>query len=235
LADSIKVHGIIQPLTLRRLSAQEYQIISGERRYRASKLAGLASVPAYIRIADDQSLLEMALVENIQREDLNAIEVAISMNRLISECDLTHEELSGRLGKERSTVTNYLRLLKLPPEIQSSVKRQQISMGHARALAGIENISLQLMLHNELLKKGLSVRALEKLIRSYQEKEPTSRSKQDSGPDPELRRIQDRLSGYIGSKVTIQRTDDGKGRIVIPFKSDTELNFLLEVFEHLED
>lgn len=233
LADSIRVHGIIQPLTLRRLSAEEYQIISGERRFRAAKLAGLEAVPAYIRLADDQSLLEMALVENIQREDLNALEVAISMNRLIDECQLTHAQLSERLGKERSTVTNYLRLLKLPPEIQSSVKDQRISMGHARALAGIEDVGLQLTLHKETLKKELSVRALEKLIRSYQEKKP-AQEKPTQTLDPEIRRIQDQLSEQIGTRVQLQRNENGSGKVVIPFRSDAELNLLIDLFDHLD-
>lgn len=234
LAGSIKVHGIIQPLTLRRLSAEEYQIISGERRFRAAKLLGLEAIPAYIRLADDQTLLEMALVENIQREDLNALEVAISMNRLIDECQLTHAQLSDRLGKERSTVTNYLRLLKLPPEIQSSVKEQRISMGHARALAGIEDVGLQLMLHKETLKKELSVRALEKLIRSYQERKPVQDRGASQAMDPEIRKIQDQLSEQIGTRVKLQRNDNGSGKVVIPFRSDTELNLLIDLFEQLD-
>ena len=165
LAKSIKTYGLIQPITVRSLGGNKFQLISGERRLRASKMAGLNAVPAYIRIADDQGMLEMALVENIQRSELNAVEVAISYQRLIDECKLTHEELSGRVGKNRSTITNYIRLLKLPHVIQAGVKKDQISMGHARALAGVDNVSLQLTYFHRTVENKLSVRALEQLIR----------------------------------------------------------------------
>lgn len=234
LAESIKVHGIIQPLTLRRLSEQSFQIIAGERRFRASQMAGLEAVPAYVRLADDQQLLEMALVENIQREDLNALEVAISMNRLIAECDLTHDELSGRLGKERSTVTNYLRLLKLPPQIQQAVRDKKISMGHARSLAGISDLPEQLYIFNRLVSDELSVRKLEALIRSRQGGKKNSRSSSSSELDPELKKIRDNLSATFGAKVALERNAKGAGKIVIHFKNDDGLNHILDLIENLD-
>ncbi|MDX1478323.1 MAG: ParB/RepB/Spo0J family partition protein [Saprospiraceae bacterium] len=234
LAQSIKVHGIIQPLTLRRLSDEAYQLISGERRLRASKMAGLDSVPAYIRLADDQGMLEMALVENIQREDLNALEVAISMNRLISECQLTHEELSDRLGKDRSTVTNYLRLLKLPPEIQRAVRNQTISMGHARALAGVEDLPRQLLLFRQVVEHGWSVRKLEQVLRSGSGT-PVPRRDTHSELPSELRVIQDELSGKFGSKVVFKRSASGKGTLTIHFTSDRNLNQILDILQENDD
>jgi len=233
LAQSIKTHGIIQPLTLRRLSENNYQIIAGERRFRASKIAGLDSVPSYIRLADDQLLLEMALVENIQREDLNALEVAFSMNRLIVECNLTHDQLSARLGKNRTTVTNYLRLLKLPPEIQQAVREKEISMGHARALAGVTELVELLYIFRKLRSEELSVRKLEELIRSRQSGATKSRnsSSGQNASDPEIRRIQDELSGFFGSKVSLKRGVKGSGTIVIHFNNDDSLNHILELMQ----
>ncbi len=230
LADSIKVHGLIQPITVRRLSEHSYQLISGERRLRAARLAGLDEVPAYIRLANDQEMLEMALVENIQREDLNAIEVAITYQRLIDECKLTHEALSARVGKKRSTVTNFLRLLRLPPEIQKAVKERQISMGHARALAGIEDLPLQLVIFRQVIEKGLSVRATEDLIRKHSE---ASAPKKKAGAElPEAyKRVQDQLSRALGAKVQLKRNKQGKGQIVIPFVNDDDLNRLLELLD----
>jgi len=234
LAESIKVHGIIQPLTLRRLSEESFQIIAGERRFRASQIAGLEAVPAYVRLADDQQLLEMALVENIQREDLNALEVAISMNRLIAECELTHDELSGRLGKERSTVTNYLRLLKLPPQIQQAVRDKSISMGHARSLAGITDLTEQLFVFNKLMSEELSVRKLEALIR-LRHGGGTKKTKSDAGEiDPELKKIRDQLSGVFGAKVALERNKKGAGKIVIHFKNDDGLNHILDLIDNLD-
>lgn len=233
LAQSIRTHGIIQPLTLRRLSENNFQIIAGERRFRASKIAGLESVPAYIRVADDQLLLEMALVENIQREDLNALEVAFSMNRLIGECNLTHDQLSDRLGKNRSTVTNYLRLLKLPPEIQQTVRDKDISMGHARALAGISDLVEQLYVFKKLRSDDLSVRKLEELIRSRQSGASSSRRKTETPAiNPEVRRIQDELSGFFGSKVSLKRSQKGSGTIVIHFNDDDSLNHILDMMHN---
>src|SRR6201995_1714330 len=165
LSDSIKLQGLIQPITVRRVNAHKYQLISGERRFRASKLAGLTQIPAYVRTANDQQMLEMALIENIQRENLNAIEVALSFQRMIDECSLKQEELGERVSKNRSTVTNYLRLLKLPPAIQSSIRDGQISMGHARALINIDDPAKQLFIHQHIIKDGLSVRKVEELAR----------------------------------------------------------------------
>ena len=232
LSQSIKTHGIIQPLTLRRLSDEAFQIVAGERRFRAAKKAGLESVPAYIRIADDQLLLEMALVENIQREDLNALEIAISMNRLINECDLTHEELSGRLGKNRSTVTNYLRLLKLPPEIQRAVRNKKLSMGHARALAGIDDVISQLAMYRKTIDEELSVRALEQAIKRRSVGSSGSSSGGGATELPvEVRRVRDELASLVGAKVDIKRKASGSGSFVIHFSNDDEFNRIVDAIQ----
>lgn len=230
LARSLRTHGLIQPITVRRMAANQYQLISGERRLRASRIAGLAEVPAYVRLANDQEMIEMALVENIQRQDLNAIEVAITYQRLIDECDLTHEALSDRVGKQRSTVTNFLRLLKLPPDIQKALKDNTISMGHARALINIEDIGLQLTLFKEVVKKELSVRATEALVRRY--KNPQS-SSADSTPDlpSDYKTVRDHLRNYLGTKVDFKRNANGSGQIRIPFTDDHELNRILDLIE----
>jgi ParB family transcriptional regulator, chromosome partitioning protein len=230
LAESIKVHGLIQPITLRRLNDKKFQLISGERRTRASKLAGLKEIPAYIRIANDQEMLEMALVENIQREDLNSIEVAITFQRLVDECNLTHEMLSDRVGKKRSTVTNFLRLLKLPPEIQFSIKNKQISMGHARALVGVDDLALQLMLHKRIIKEHLSVRDIEDIIRKYSDSK-SKKTEKVKEVDHVHKQIQDMLSAFFGSKVMLKRKPDGKGQITVNFNSDDELNRILDAVE----
>lgn len=227
LAESLKVHGLIQPLTVRRLNANSYQLIAGERRMRASKLAGLTEVPAYIRLADDQEMLEMALVENIQRAELNPIEVAISYKRLMDECKLTQENLANRVGKERSTVANSIRLLKLPPEIQAGVKKQLISMGHARALVGIDDIALQLTLYRETLEKALSVRRLEDLIRSYTQPKELAEDKKTS-LSADHKKVQSDLAHHFGSKVQLKRDETGKGSIVINFSDDHDLNRILD-------
>jgi ParB family transcriptional regulator, chromosome partitioning protein len=230
LSESIKVHGLIQPITLRRLGDKSYQLISGERRLRASKMAGLSEVPAYVRIANDQEMLEMALVENIQREELNPMEVAYTYQRLIDECQLTHERLSERVAKNRSTVTNMLRLLKLPPEIQQSLKEKKVSTGHAKILVGIEDIALQLMLHKRIITELLSVRDVENIARSYNEakqnkKRPTTANADNYKP------VQDMLSAFFGSKVALKRKPNGSGSIAIGFKSDAELNAILDLLE----
>ncbi len=242
LAQSIKTHGIIQPLTLRRLHEGQYQLIAGERRWRASQMAGLTTVPAYIRLADDQGMLEMAIVENIQRADLNAMEMAFSLQRLIDECTLTHEELSQRVGKQRSTVTNYLRLLKLPPKVQQALRTEEISMGHAKAIAGLEEISSQLMVLGDIISKGLSVRDTEKLISKYQDG-PNSKSnskaagasKPTSQKSADILQIERQLKELLGTKVDLQYKENGSGEIRIPFKTDRELNYLLELLEGLEE
>lgn len=235
LAQSIKTHGLIQAITVRSLGGDDYQLISGERRLRASKLAGLKTVPAFIRIADDQALLEMALIENIQRTNLNAMEVAISYQRLMVECDLTHESLSERVGKKRSTISNYVRLLKLPPQVQSSIKKNDISMGHARALAGIDDVGLQLDIYKEVLNKNLSVRALENLIKSYSSTTTTSPTKKSNELPAEVKKIQDGLSASLGTSVKIKRSEVGNGEISIKFKSDKEFNNIISVLDKLAD
>jgi len=228
LVQSIKSLGLIQAITVRSISESRYQIISGERRWRASKLAGLKTIPAYIRIADDQGMLEMALVENIQRSDLNPLEIAISYQRLIEECDLQHDELAKRVGKERSTVSNYVRLLKLPPDIQSALKSKKLSMGHARALIGLEDPSQQLFVYKKLVKDGLSVRQTEALVRDMKNPSQTIKKAPATVEHPEVKKIKDRLSFVLGSKVEINRTARGKGKIVIHFNSDDQFNNIVD-------
>lgn len=229
LSQSISVHGLIQPITVRRLSQKQYQLISGERRLRASKKAGLKNVPAYIRLANDQEMLEMALVENIQREELNPIEVGITYQRLIDECNLTHEKLSDRLAKNRSTITNYLRLLKLPPQIQNGLKGKEISMGHARSLAGVQDVALQLSLYNTTIQDRLSVRQIEDLIR--RQTQPAEERKTKASLPLEYREIQDKLGARFGMKVTLKRNANGKGQIIIPFGNDADLNNIIDTIE----
>ncbi|MEZ4911628.1 MAG: ParB/RepB/Spo0J family partition protein [Saprospiraceae bacterium] len=234
LAKSIKASGLIQPITVRSLGGDRYQLISGERRLRASKMAGLSEIPAYIRVANDQEMLEMALVENIQRSDLNALEVAISYQRLMDECNLTHEALSDRVGKDRSTITNYTRLLKLPVQIQSSVRDGILSMGHARALAGIENLALQMMVFKQATEKSLSVRATEQLVREHQaagDKVGQNQKSEKVESNAQVNKIKDTLSRKFGTKVAIQRNASGKGTISFPFQNDEEFNKILELFE----
>jgi len=231
LATSIRIHGLIQPVTVRRLHDKAYQLISGERRFRASQLAGLTEIPAYVRLADDQQMLEMALIENIQREDLNAVEVAMSYQRLIDECSLTHENLSERVGKQRSTITNYLRLLKLPPEIQRAVKERKLTMGHARALAGIDNIALQLSLYRQVIEQDLSVRAVEELIARYQGGKSAKKGKEDARLPEHMRNIQDQFSAFFGAKVQLKRDTQGKGQLVVKFSNDGDLNRLIDLIE----
>jgi ParB family transcriptional regulator, chromosome partitioning protein len=237
LAASIAEHGIIQPITVRKLGYDKYQLISGERRFRASQLAGLTSVPAYIRIANDQAMLEMALVENIQRENLNAIEVAISYKRLIDECTLTQEQLSQKVSKQRSTITNYLRLLKLPVEIQLAIINGDISMGHARALINIENTDNQLEVYHQIVINNLSVREAEDLARGVKtEKKAATPEKLDNKSKKailtlEKSKIVDDLRAVFNTKVNISQENNGKGKIVIPFKSDNDLKRILDLLD----
>lgn len=232
LAQSIKLQGLIQPITVRRMSSNSYQLISGERRLRASKLAGLTAIPAYIRTADDQQMLEMALIENIQRENLNAIEVALSFQRMIDECNLRQDELGERVSKNRSTVTNYLRLLKLPPSIQASIRDNQISMGHARALISVPEVEKQLFIHQEILNKGLSVRKVEELVRSFQEEKPSKNKKKVSGHSFQFQKIEDELATKFATRVKLNvNADRGKGSIQIPFNSEDDLNRILELLD----
>lgn len=234
LAVSIRSLGLIQPITLRKLAEHEYQIISGERRFRACKLAGVKEVPAYIRTADDNEMLEMALVENIQRVDLNPIEIAITYQRLLEEFHITQEQLSERVGKQRSTISNYSRLLKLPPEIQSAVKSGQISMGHARVLVGIENLIQQKQLFDQTVKEHLSVRSLEKIAQSIHHK-PSAQAPSgtaDRQPSaPMIKTLEDRLSSVVGTRVQIRRNGKGEGQIIIRFASDKALNDILDRFD----
>jgi len=232
LAESIKLQGLIQPITVRRSAQNTFQLISGERRLRASKLAGLTEVPAYVRMANDQQMLEMALIENIQRENLNAIEVALSFHRMIEECNLKQEELGGRVSKSRSTVTNYLRLLKLPPVIQASIRDNQISMGHARALISVEDVDKQLYIHQEILKNGLSVRKVEELVRELQK----TGNKVKSLQKPKLisfqfQKIEDDLASKFGTRVRLKVQEKGTGAIEIPFMSEDDLNRILEMLD----
>ncbi|MEQ9466504.1 MAG: ParB/RepB/Spo0J family partition protein [Ekhidna sp.] len=229
LAESIKVQGIIQPITVRALSEKEFQLISGERRLQASKKAGLKTIPAYIRLADDQQMLEMALIENIQRENLNAIEIALSYQRLLAECDLKQEELGERVGKNRSTVTNYLRLLKLPPDIQIALRDGKLSMGHARALISIDDVSRQLDIFSQIVKQDLSVRKVEELVRSNGKKE--TKTEKPADVDPEIKKLQSKLANHFGSKIAIKADGKNKGEIKIPFTSTEDLNRILEILD----
>jgi len=230
LADSIKVHGIIQPITVRKLSRNQYQLISGERRFQASKLAGLTSVPAYVRTANDQQMLEMALIENIQRENLNPIEISLSYQRLISECNLKQEELGDRVGKNRSTITNYLRLLKLPPDIQIAVRDNRISMGHARAIINVENPDSQLYIFKKILAEDLSVRNVEELARQLVSGSKDASTISPTSPSKEISQLQSKLSSHFGTKVSV-KSDGKKGDIRIPFLSVEDLNRILEILK----
>ena len=231
LAESIQVHGIIQPITVRRLADHQYQLISGERRFQASKLAGLKTIPVYLRSANDQQMLEMALIENIQRENLNAIEIALSYQRLMSECNLKQEELGERVGKNRTTVTNYLRLLKLPPDIQIAVRDNKLSMGHARAIINVEKAEEQLYIFQKAIREDLSVRKVEELVRELAEKSP---SKSESAVAPsapaskEIAQLQSKLSSHFGTRVVV-KSDGKKGDIRIPFLSVEDLNRILDI------
>lgn len=231
LAESISIQGIIQPITVRRLAENSYQLISGERRFQASKRAGLEKIPAYIRTADDQQMLEMALIENIQRENLNAIEVALSYQRLMDEIGLKQEDLGDRVGKKRSTVNNYLRLLRLPPEIQNGVREQKISFGHARALINVENSDLQLSIYRSIVDQGLSVRKTEELVRQAGEPKVEKREKEDNTQTPEIVKLQSSLSSYFGTKIQVKSDVKNKGNITIPFVSLDDLNRILEILE----
>ncbi|MFN3403141.1 MAG: ParB/RepB/Spo0J family partition protein [Cytophagaceae bacterium] len=230
LSESIKVQGIIQPITVRQLSANKYQLISGERRLQATKLAGIKNITAYIRKANDQEMLEMALIENIQRENLNALEVALSYQRLLSECNLKQEELGDRVGKNRTTVNNYLRLLKLPPDIQAAIRDNKISMGHARALINVEKIEDQLAIFKKLLDEELSVRKVEELVRDLgKENKKPEKPVKPSSANPEITGLQSRLSTHFGTKIHISCDKDNKGEIKIPFVSAEDLNRILEI------
>ena len=226
LAQSIKLHDIIQPITVSKLHANKYRLISGERRWRASKLAGLKDIPAFIRQANDQELLELALLENLQREDLNAMEIALSYKRMMEELNHTQEQVAERMGKDRSTVTNYIRLLRLPPDIQIAVRNGEISMGHARALINVDTIDKQLYIFDEIKSKGLSVRQTETLVRNiYKEKEE---KKPIESLPPAYKKVEDKLASHFSTKVKLHHGKDGSGSITFEYFSLEEMNKLLD-------
>jgi ParB family chromosome partitioning protein len=233
LAASIKEIGLIQPITLRKVADDKYQIIAGERRFRASQMAGLETIPSYVRKAKDDGMLEMALVENIQREDLDAIEIAMSYQRLLDELEFTQEELSSRVGKKRSTIANYLRLLKLPAIIQKGLIEKQISMGHARAIINIEDSDTQTLIFNQIVKMGLSVRRVEEIVRSL-----NSGESKESGADAkqkypkEYGNLKKQLDKIFSSKIDFSMNSHGKGKIVIPFKSVADLERIVKIIEN---
>lgn len=236
LATSIRELGIIQPLTLRSAEAGTYMIISGERRYRAAKLAGLDTVPAYVRTANDSELTEMALIENIQREDLNAIEIALTFRKLIDQYNLTQERLSERIGKKRATIANFLRLLKLPAEVQLGLRDKAVDMGHARALLSVEKPTMQLKLYNEILKKGLSVRQVEQRAKEMNEEgstEPKAPAKKVNNADYDV--LKQHLSKSFGVAVSFACNKDGKGKISFPFKNEEELERIIRIFDTLKN
>ncbi len=237
LASSIKELGIIQPITVRQVTHDTYQLITGERRLRASLAAGLKKVPAYIRTADDQAMLELALVENIQREDLDAIEVAISYQRLIEECKLTQEAMSDRVGKKRSTISNYLRLLKLPAEIQIGIRERKISMGHARTLVNIEDPRVQIEAYYRIQDEDLSVRKVEEIVRKINKILPAGSSKKEEKEKllEEFKELEEKLSAFFASNVQFRMNKQGKGKIVIPFESGDELERIMSVLDKFRD
>ncbi len=236
LATSIKQIGIIQPITVRELDdSDKYQLISGERRLRAATKAGLTNIPAYIRTANDQDMLEMVLVENIQREDLDSIEIALSYERLMEECDLTQEKVSDRIGKKRTTISNYLRLLKLPPEIQLGIRSKKISMGHARAIINIDDPQMQMDVFNRIIKEGLSVRKTEDIVRKLNavknQESQASKSNQQNSLPKEYEELKNELSQYLKTDIDVKRNSKGVGKIIIPFKSDEQLDQIMAIFD----
>ncbi len=236
LSASIKQIGVIQPITVKKLSNGNFQLISGERRTRASKLAGLKKIVAFVRDANDQGMLEMALVENIQREDLNSMEIALTYQRLIDECSLTQEQLSERVGKKRTTITNYLRLLKLPAEIQLGVRDSRLTMGHAKALVNIDNKDAQLKLYSKILNEGISVRQTEALVREI--KYPVKKSNLNISK-PELPQqylsFKNSLNSKLKTKVDLKKAENGKGSIIISFNSEDEFNRISKILSGNEE
>lgn len=239
LADSIREIGIIQPITLRKISDEEYQIIAGERRFRASQMAGLERVPSYIRTADDENVLEMALIENIQREDLNSVEIALTYQHLLDQYGLTQERLSERVGKKRTTVANYLRLLKLPAPVQMGLKNKQIDMGHARALLTLDDPKLQVKVYEEIVAQGYSVRRVEEIVKSLSQGESIVSNgrkitpKQRRLPE-EYNMLKQQLSGFFNTRVQLTCSDQGKGKISIPFANEEELERIMSIFDTLK-
>ena len=239
LADSIAEIGIIQPITLRKLNEDSYQIIAGERRYRASILAGLKTIPAYIRTADDENVMEMALIENIQREDLNSLEIALAYQHLIEQYELTQERLSERIGKKRTTIANYLRLLKLPAPIQVALKNKEIDMGHARALLTLKDPKTQIRIFNETVAQGYSVRKVEEIVKALANGESIKSggktiSAKGTQLSEEYSMLQNHLCTFFGTKVQLSCTNKGKGKISIPFNSDADLERIMEILDSLK-
>ncbi|MDD6123800.1 MAG: ParB/RepB/Spo0J family partition protein [Bacteroidales bacterium] len=238
LADSIRQIGIIQPITLRLMDDGTYQIIAGERRWRASQMAGLATIPAYVRTADDENMMQMALVENIQREDLNAIEIALAYQNLIEQYDLTQDRLSEKVGKNRATIANYLRLLKLPAQVQVALQNREVDQGHARALLGLDKPSLQVKLFNEIKEKGYSVRQVEEMVKALNSGETlksAGRSLKDGGKQlsGEYAELRNRLQQVFNTKVQLTCSQQGKGRITIPFASEEELERIISMLDRI--
>jgi len=231
LAESIRLQGVIQPVTVRKMGRGHFQLIAGERRLKASKIAGLETIPAFIRVANDEQMLEMALIENIHRQNLNAIEVAISYKRLIDECDLTQEKLSEKVGKNRTTITNFLRLLKLPPEIQIALRDGTISMGHARALLSIEQEGTQLRLLKLILDEGLNVRQVERMVSEMNHPKGRKKKLKSSDLPEKFKKISTELSVLLDTKVSLKRNNNGAGSIVISFKDDEGLAHVVSVLE----
>jgi ParB family chromosome partitioning protein len=232
LVESIKLHGIIQPVTVRKMGYDRFQLISGERRFRASQLAGLETIPAYVRVANDQAMLEMALVENIQRENLDAIEIAISYKRLIEECSLTQEQLSEKVSKQRSTVTNYLRLLKLPPEVQLGIREKKISMGHARALINVEKAEDMVEIYHRIMEDDLSVRDVEELTRDKKKIEPRLKHKNLTGNLTEKYSANLKsLSKQYNAKIELKSNVQGAGKIIIPFANEDDLDKIIDALD----
>lgn len=239
LSDSISEIGIIQPITLRQLNEDSYQIIAGERRYRASIQAGLKTIPAYIRTADDENVMEMALIENIQREDLNSLEIALAYQHLLEQYNLTQERLSERIGKKRATIANYLRLLKLPALIQVALKNKEIDMGHARALLALDNPKTQIRIFNEIQSQGYSVRKVEEIVKALMAGEATGEGKNKISAggnklSEDYQILQKHLCGFFGSKVQLSCTSKGKGKISIPFNNEEDLERIMEIFDSLQ-
>lgn len=227
LADSIKLHDIIQPVTVTKTAAGKFILISGERRWRASKLAGLKDIPAFVRQANDTQLLELALLENLQREDLNAMEISLSYQRMMEELDFTQEQVAERMGKDRSTIANFIRLLKLPPDIQLAVRNGDISMGHARALINVDTIDKQLYIYKEIKDKGLSVRQTEALVRNLYKQGGVVKKTSKSQLPPAFQRIEDKLASHFSTRVKLRHSRNGSGQIILEYYSQEELNKIL--------
>jgi len=228
LAASIRIHDIIQPITVSRIAGGKYRIVSGERRFRSAKLAGIRDIPAYIRQANDQQLLELALLENLQREDLNAMEIALSYKRMMDELNFTQEQVAERMGKERSTVANYVRLLKLPPDIQVALRNSQISMGHARALINVDTVDKQLYLFHEIKNRSLSVRQTEELVRKLYKTSPAVKESVKASLPEGYRKIEDTLATHFSTRVKLHHNEKGAGNISIEYYSVQELNKILD-------